>query len=395
MRYFIGNMRWFGLFYLFISHIAFAVTPEPIKIAAIYAHTGVAALDNEDSWLGVRLAVDTVNNNGGVLGRDLQLLEFDNQSSALGTVKAAQQAIARGVVSVIGSAWSAHSLAMAPILNQAGVPMISSVSTTPSLTQNKPYVFRVCFTDNFQGIVMAEFARQRLHKQRAVTLTIIDNQFSTGLAHYFNQAFQQFGGEVLWQGEYTENAIDFSSIMHKLKALKPDVVFIPGYLRDSGLLIKQAAQHGIDTQFLGGDGWDIGMTLYGDEFVYGHYYASHWHTAMADSDSRYFKQLFTQQYPDHPTITSGSALAFDAVMVLVDAIRRSQSTQGATVREALANTHDFNGVTGNISFDQEGNPLAKQAIILQLSPPESKFVTRILPEANLQSLQRPVTAAQP
>ncbi len=395
MRYFIGNMRWFGLFCLFSSHIAFAAPLEPIKIAAIYAHTGVAALDNEDSWLGVRLAVDTVNNNGGVLGRDIQLLEFDNQSSALGTVKAAQQAIAQGVVGVIGSAWSAHSLAMAPMLDRAGVPMISSLSTTPSLTQNKPYIFRVCFTDNFQGIVMAEFARQRLHKQRAVTLTIIDNKFSTGLAYYFSQAFKQFGGEVVWQGEYTENAIDFSSIVRKLKTLKPDVVFIPGYLRDSGLLIKQAVQHGIDTQFLGGDGWDIGMVLYGDEFVYGNYYASHWHTAMADSDSRYFKQLFSQQYPDHPNITSGSALAFDAVKVLVDAIRRSNSLQRADVRDALADTHNFNGVTGQISFDQDGNPLSKQAIILQLSPPEPKFVTRILPDISPQALQIPVSSAQP
>lgn len=395
MRYFIGNMLRIGVFYLFSSTIATAVTPEPIKIAAIYALTGVAALDNEDSWLGVRLAVDMVNNNGGILGRNLQLLEFDNQSSALGAVKAAQQAIAQDVTGVIGSAWSAHSVAMAPILERAGIPMISSLSTTPSLTQNKPYIFRVCFTDNFQGIVMAEFARRRLHKQQAVVLTIIDNQFSTGLAHYFSQAFSQFGGEILWQGEYSENAIDFTNIVNKLQHLKPDVVFIPGYLRDSGLLIKQSVQNGVQTQFLGGDGWDIGMVLYGDDTVYGHYYVSHWHTAMADSDSERFKALFSQHYPDYQVITAGSALAFDAVMVLVEAIRHSRSTERTQVRDVLAQTHNFNGVTGQISFDNDGNPIGKQAIILQLSPLAPKFVTRILPDAVPQALQQFEQSIQP
>lgn len=366
-------------FCLFINHSQ-AAEVQPIKIAALYALTGNAALDNEDSWLGVRLAAEVVNQAGGVLGHPVQLIELDTQSSYLGARIAAQKAVTAGVVGVVGSAWSTHSMAMAPLLNQEQIPMISSSSTTPTLTHDKPYVFRVCFTDLFQGMVLAEYARERLKKQQAVVLNIIDNAFSTGLAQEFTKAFEARGGQVVWQGEYAENATNFSFIIDQLKQLQPDVVFIPGYLRDSGFIIKQAAQNGIKTQFIGGDGWDMKMTLYGGEFVYGNYFTSHWDSALADSVSQRFKAQFYQQYPEAGEPTAGSALAFDAFMVLIDAIQRAGVADPRQVQQALAHTQRYDGVTGYISFDENGDPVNKSAVILELTAAGTQFVTRIIAE---------------
>jgi branched-chain amino acid transport system substrate-binding protein len=204
-----------------------SMAAEPAKIAAIFAKTGVAEKDNAPNFQGVRLAVEEINSQGGLLGRQLEVIELDNNSSVIGSKQAALKAVELDVVAVIGAAWSSHSLAMAPVLQQAQIPMISSISTNPNVTLIGNYIFRVCFTDPFQGKVMAQFAYRDLKARTAIILTNVNSDFSIGLAEFFEKSFIQSGGKVLWEGEYKEKAIDFSTVLEKVRLLQPNVVFVP------------------------------------------------------------------------------------------------------------------------------------------------------------------------
>jgi branched-chain amino acid transport system substrate-binding protein len=188
---------------------------------------------------------------GGLLGRPIELIPFDNQSTPLGSRQAALEAIAAGVVSVIGPAWSSHAMITGPILQQAKIPMIASNATHEKVTKGLDYVFRSCFIDPFQGAVMAKFAIDSLNAKTAVVLTNVSSEYSIGLLDIFSRTFTQHSGQIIWKGEYREKQIDFAQLLLQIKELKPDVVYIPGHHRDTGLILKQAYQLGIKTRFLG------------------------------------------------------------------------------------------------------------------------------------------------
>jgi branched-chain amino acid transport system substrate-binding protein len=217
-----------------------AEATETIKIAAIFAKTGIAGKDNAPNFEGVSLAVEEINGQGGLLGRQLEVIELDNSSNSIGSKQAALKAVELDVVAVIGAAWSSHSLAIAPVLQQKQIPMISPISTNPKVTLIGNFIFRVCFTDPFQGKVMAQFAYRDLKARTAIVLTNVNSDYSIGLAEFFQKSFTQSGGKVLWEGDYKEKAIDFSTTLEKVRLLQPNVVFVPGYIQDSGLIIKQA-----------------------------------------------------------------------------------------------------------------------------------------------------------
>jgi branched-chain amino acid transport system substrate-binding protein len=185
----------------------------------------------------------------------LEVIELDNSSNSIGSKQAALKAVELDVVAVIGAAWSSHSLAIAPVLQQAQIPMISPISTNPKVTFIGNFIFRVCFIDPFQGEVMAQFAYRDLKARTAIILTNVNSDFSIGLAEFFEKSFIQSGGKVLWEGEYKEKAIDFSTTLKKVRLLQPNVVFVPGYIQDSALIIKQAKKMEIRSIFIGGDGW--------------------------------------------------------------------------------------------------------------------------------------------
>ena len=355
-----------------------AIASEPVKIAAIFATTGIAAGENGPYLQMIQLAVEEINSHGGMHGRPVELIILDNKSTPIGSAQAAIEAVQLQATAVIGAAWSSHSLGMAPILQQEGIPMISPSSTNPKVTRIGDCIFRVCFLDSSQGKAMARVAYNELGARTAAVLKIIDEEYSITLAKFFVNSFQGYGGKVLFDGNYKAKAVDFKDILKEVKRLQPDVVFVPGYPRDSGLLIRQAVSMEIKTIFLGGDGFDL-ILDYGGDAVEGSYYSTHWHPDVPSKKSIQLQDMYKKKYKKKIAYMN-SPLAYDAVMVLADAIRRSKSVERAKIREALAQTKDFNGLTGNITFDEHGDPQNKEVIIMKLGKYEQMYFKTINPD---------------
>ena len=242
------------------------------------------------------MAVKELNAKGGLLDHPIDVLEFDNQSTALGSKQAAEEAVKAKAIAVIGATRSSHSLGMAPVLQKAGIPIISPISTNPQVTLVGDYIFRVCFIDDFQGEVMAAFALKDLKAKKAVVLTNTGEQFSLSLSTLFMEKFKKLGGQILWEGDYLGSATNFSHQIEKVKALNPDVCFVPGYEADTGFIIKQSREMGIQATFLSGDGLTESIYKYAGSFADGTYYSSNWHPENADKRSRQFVHKYEKEY---------------------------------------------------------------------------------------------------
>lgn len=359
--------RWL-LFFLLAMFLLCKSNPlwanDPVKIGAIFSLSGIAAIHNAPLIPLLQLGVEQINREGGLLGRPVELILLDNKSTPINSSLAAEQAVRQNVIAVIGAHWSSHSLAAAPVLQKAGIPMISPGSTNPEVTRVGDYIFRVCFLDSFQGQAMARFARQTLKATSALVAKNIDEAYSLMLGEFFAQAFKQNGGKILWEGGYRGKAVDFTEIVGKIKMLKPDVVYVPGYTRDSGLLIRQANSSGIQTIFLGGDAWDEIFSIAGPA-VDGSYQTAMWHPDVPYESSRYLKKAYFEKFAA-PIKNYSAPLAYDAIMLLKDAVQRAGSLDRSAIRKAIAETNGFEGATGTIRFDANGDPIDKQVIVLKL-----------------------------
>lgn len=365
----------FFLFFLLFPWRAYG--EEQIKIAVIFARTGEAALEGLDYYLATYLAVEEINISGGILGKPLEIIEFDNKSTPLGSRQAALKAVESKVTAVIGAGWSSHSLAMAPVLQKAGIPMITPVSTNPKITKIGDYIFRVCFTDQLQGKAMAKFARQDLKAQTAVVLKNVNSDYSIGLAESFKDASLKRGIKILWEGRYEEEDTDFTEVINKTRSLKPDVVFVPGHDKDAGLLIKQAREIGITATFLGGDGWSNRIYTFSGKAIENNYYTSLWHPAVSYPKGKQIQKDYLRKYGKK--ILNDQPSAYDAVMLLADAIERAQSLDKEKIRDALAATENYMGATGSISFDDNGDPVNKDVIIVKFEKGTNTFIKAIKP----------------
>lgn len=350
---------------------------EPIEIAAVFSKTGLAAAHNRPLLEMTKLAVKNLNNNGGLLGRPVKLIVFDNLSTPIGSALAAYKIVEQKIPAVIGAHWSSHSIAMSDILQQAGIPMISPGSTNPEVTRGKDYIFRTCFIDSFQGLAMAKFAYDDLNAQTAVVLSNIDEDYSTTLSYFFSSSFSKRGGKILSEIGYRGDATDFKQHIEPIIQLAPDVIYLPGYTRDSGLFIKQARKLGVKSTFLGGDAWDEIIEEWGGESVNGSFQSAPWHPNVPFSNSKQIQLLYFSSYGREINNMS-SPLAYDAVMVLADAIKRAGSTDPAAIRKSLAKT-DYMGATGKITFDENGDPIEKPAIIIEFKNNTRVFKKTVTP----------------
>ena len=350
---------------------------EPILIAAIFAETGIAAPHNKPVIDMTRFAVNIVNAGGGLLARPLRLVLLDNASTPIGSTLAARKAVEMQATAVIGAHWSSHSLAMAPILDQAHIPMITPASTNPAVTAGHPYVFRACFIDSFQGKAMADFARTSLGARTAAVLSNIDEQYSVTLAQFFKEAFHLKGGEVTYEAGYRGNATDFSGIIKQLQGNEVDIIYLPGYARDSGLFIKQARKAGLKAIFLGGDAWDD-IDRYAGSAMVGSYQSAAWHPQVPFKESLALQQRYWEAF-GKPLENSTSPLAYDAVMILAEAIRVANSTDRTKIRDALADIQGFQGATGTITLDGQGDPAGKEIIIVHFAQDGKIFKQTITP----------------
>jgi len=349
---------------------------EQVTIAVILERTGPDSSGNRATIDGIRFAVDELNQQGGLLGKQVKLLELDNRSTALYSKKVAQKAVQANVIAVFGANWSSNSLAMAPVFQSAKIPMISPFSTNPAVTLVGDYIFRICFIDSFQGIAMAKFAAQDLKAKTAAILINANSRYSEGLADFFSRSFVDNGGKIVLAMDYLQNAEDFHEQLEAVKKVEPDIIFLPGHNADSAQIIKQAREGGLLTPFLGGDGWGIAMYGHAGSALQGNYYSGHWHKDNANTRSRQFVAEYENK---NGTIKeSDQALAYDMVFLFADAVRRADSLEPWKIRNALAATRDYPGVTGNITFNANGDPI-KPVVILQFDKGSSRYVKTMRP----------------
>jgi len=351
---------------------------DGIQVGFFGALTGPTATFALSGKNGSALAADELNAAGGVLGKRIEFVVEDDRNEASEAASAVSKLITRDhVVALIGENASSRTLAAAPIAQSYGVPIISPSSTNVEVTKKGDYVFRVCFIDSYQGGVLSSFAYRTLNARKAAVLVDARNDYSVGLAAAFRERFEKEGGRIVGEMKYTEGDSDFSAQLTAIRDLQPDVLFVPGYYTDAGLVARQAKSLGLSATLLGADGWDSPkLAEIGGAAVEGAYFSNHYSVDDPSPVGRRFVDAYRKRYRADPD--SIAALSYDAVRLLADAIRRAGSTEGKRVRDALAGTRDFEGVTGRITMDADRNPI-KPAVILQVSGGRFRFVTSVAP----------------
>uniref|UniRef100_A0A7C4W1R7 Ethanolamine utilization protein EutJ n=1 Tax=Desulfatirhabdium butyrativorans TaxID=340467 RepID=A0A7C4W1R7_9BACT len=350
-----------------------SIATEALRIASIYALSGQIGVSQRNSVMGVRCGVESVNREGGVLGKPIELIEIDNLGSPIGSKQAAEKAVALGVTAIIGLAWSSHALAAAPIAQQAGIPLITNISTHPSITEIGDYIFRACFSDRFAGRVMAAFVRNDLKAETVAIAQDLSSSYSMGLADIFEKQFRQEGGRIIDRISYKQPIENFDKIVDAVVKANADVLFIPGY-DESATIIRKARQKGLKSIPIGGDGWNFGEFFRrADGKASGAYFWTHYVTHSGSAQALRFESECPQILQGQ-SMVPGAALGYDAARLLADAIRRAGSTDRKAIRDALAATRDFEGATGRISFEEGSRDPQKPLAIMQIQGDEAVLV---------------------
>lgn len=349
-----------------------------IRVGEFGSMTGGTATFGQTTHEGIQIAVDEINAAGGIKGKLVKLISEDDRGKAEEAATVVSKLISRDKVhAILGEVASSNSLAAAPIAQRAGIPMISPSSTNPKVTQQGDYIFRVCFIDPFQGKVMAKFAKEALKAKSAAIMRDKSADYSVGLADVFAKEFAAMGGTIVIDQAYQGKDVDFKSQLTTIKQKKPDVVFVPGYYTEVGLIAKQAREMGVNAPLLGGDGWES-PELYtiGGKAIEGNYFSNHCSPESKDKVVRDFVGKHQAKYKKDPGALT--MLGYDAAMVLFDAIKRSPSLSGSDLKAAIAATRDFQGVTGKISLDADRNAV-KSAVVLKVKGGKAEFVATVNP----------------
>src|SRR6187402_247321 len=368
-----------ALLSLTLGLATFAHAAEPIKVGEYASLTGKEAGFGQTSHHGVVMAIEEINAAGGVLGRPLELAYEDNQTKAGESATAVKKLISRNkVVALIGEVSSGRSLEAAPIAQQAKIPMIAPAATNPKVTQTGNYIFRVCFIDPFQGTVMAKFAKDDLKAKKVAILSSVSNAYSLGLAKFFKETFTAGGGVIAAEKNFSEGDKDFRAQLTAVKAAGVDAVFVPGYYTEAALIVRQARDLGLTMPFFGGDGWEDEQLLkIGGEALNGCYYSTHFSAENSDPAVAKFVTRYKARW-NNEVPGAFSALGYDAVYVLADAIKRAGGTEGPKLRDALAATKDFSGVSGKTTIDKDRNA-SKPATIIALKDGKALFHKTVAP----------------
>lgn len=371
------------------------VTNQPdrstIKIGYFGDLSGPTFNFGQSAINGVLMAADHINQTGGINGRRIDVVIEDDKGNPEEAARLTAKLIDRDeVVAIVAGGTSGNSRAAAPKAQAARVPLISPSSTDPAVTMIGDYIFRACFVDEFQGEVMASFAINSLKARTAAILFDFNSSYGRGLTDFFQTSFRRLGGEIVNEQSYTQGDSDFKGQLVSIRASEPDVIYIPGYYGDVTAIAKQARQLGLTQPLLGGDGWDAPeLWQLGGDALNGSYISTHYSVDDPSPAIQAFVQEYKQRYgnllPD-----AHAALAYDAARLLFDAIKRAGSTDGAKLRDALAQTKDFKGVTGSISMDAHRNAV-KPAVVLKLLDVRFIYQETIQPNA----VTPPPTPPQP
>jgi branched-chain amino acid transport system substrate-binding protein len=355
-----------------------AAGASEIVIGHYASMTGSTAHFGQDTDRGVRLAIDEANAKGGVLGKKIRVVTLDTRGDSAEAASAVNRLIdVEKVTALLGEVASSLSLAGGRVAQRRKIPMISPTSTNPKVTEVGDYIFRVCFIDPFQGKVMATFARQNLKLDKVAILKDVKNDYSIGLADAFQKSFTALGGKIVVEQSYSQGDTDFSAQVTAIRGGAAQAIFVPGYYSEVGSIARTADRLGLKIPLLGGDGWDSpDLFKIGGDALNGSYFSDHFAPDLATEQAKQFVAKFTGKYGVPP---SGlGALGYEAAEVLVDAIRRAGKEDATAIRDAIAQTKDFEGVTGKITMDAQRNP-QKSAVVLKIEAGKAKFETSIAP----------------
>jgi branched-chain amino acid transport system substrate-binding protein len=358
-----------------------AFSQDTIKIGEFGSLTGDNASFGTSQNEGVQMAVEEINNAGGVLGKKIDLTVEDNQTKQGQTTTIVRKLISQDhVVALVGEVASSKTLEAAPIAQEAKIPLIATAATNPKVTQVGDYVFRVCFIDDFQAVVIARFILEKLHKTKVAFMTDVKQDYSVGLTQFAKDYLLKNGGQVVKQQSYSSGDKDFRAQLTDIKSADPDVIIITGYYPEASLIVRQGRQLGIKAVFAGGDGWD-GSSLIpvGGKAIEGAYFSNHFSTEDKSPAVQEFVTKYKKKY-NNKTPDAFAALGYDAVNLLADAIKRAGGTDSEKLRDAIADTKDFPGVTGKITINPERNA-NKSAVIITIKDGALHYFETIEPKA--------------
>jgi branched-chain amino acid transport system substrate-binding protein len=335
---------------------------DTIKIGSILSISGPVSTYGIQTREAIKMAVEEINAQGGVLGKQVELIVEDDEASPEKTTNAFKKLVAKDkVVAVIGALISKCTLAITQEAQAKKVVLLTPTSTNDTVTDAGDYIFMSCYNDSFQGQVGAKFAWETMRAKKAAILYDITNDYSKGLTENFKAKFEALGGTVIAAESYSAGEKDFNAQLTKIKATRPDILFIPDYYNTVSLIAKQVRSQGINITMLGADGWDEITNNAGDE-VLGSFYCNHYSPLSDDADVQTFVQKYTDKYKMTPNALA--ALGYDAAYILLNAIERAGSADPAMIKAALMETDD-KFVTGNIRFNEKRRPI-KSAVMLKI-----------------------------
>jgi len=365
-----------SLFLLFST--VFAQSEDTFRVGVFLDMTGQTASFGISTFSGIKMAVDEINENGGIDGRKIELFLEDDQGRPENVPAVVEKLIKeKKVHALLGEVLSTNSLAAAPIAQTAKIPMITPSSTNEKITKVGDFIFRACFIDSFQGEAMAKFAFNTLKVRRVAILTDFNADYAKGLSETFSITFRRLGGRIVSQKTYFQGDEDYFQQLRSIKKTNPDAIYLTGYYNAVAVIAKQAREMKIKSTFLGGDGWDapelwqLGGNALNNSFITNHF--------TLNSPSLTVKQ-FALTYKKLYGLEADAfaALAYDAARLLADSVKRAKSTENTKLRDAIAATKDFEGVTGKITINNSRNA-NKPAVILNLQNPNFIYHSSIEP----------------
>ena len=356
---------------------------EEIKIGGVLELSGGVATFGQSVKNAVDLAFEAQNKKGGVLGKQLKFITADNKSEAGESTSAITKLITQDkVIAVIGAVTSSNTKAAVPVSADNKIPMVTPTATNAEVTVNKDgslnkWVFRSCFLDPFQGQVAANFVTGTLKLKKAAVFIDQGDDYSKGLAAEFKKVMESSGGTITDTENYVGKDVDFKATLTRIKASSPEVVFVPGYYGEVGLIIRQAREMGLMVPFIGGDGWDsaklpelAGAANLNDTYFVNHMWAE-------DPDTKPFVEAYKAKYNVVPDALA--ALGYDAAGMVIAAIEKAGSTDSSKIRDALESTKGFKGATGVITIDPKTHNPVKSAVIIRIVDGKYTLLTHINP----------------
>jgi branched-chain amino acid transport system substrate-binding protein len=338
-------------------------TTGDIPIGVYAALTGDQAAFGNATVQGVRLAAEEINAAGGILGRKIKLVIEDDAGRPDQAASVVTKLITSdNALAIIGENSSTQSLAGAPICQNSKVPMISPSSTNPSVTERGDYIFRVCFTDPYQGKALAAFIKNSLKLDTAAILVDKKTDYSIGLAQFFRQEYEAIGGKIVAEQSYSGGDTDFRPQLTAIKTSDPKVLFIPGFYTEVGQIAIEARDLGMTLPMVGGDGWDSPTVIeIGGKSLDGSYFSDHYFVGDPTPRVQEFVKKIRDRNGRNPD--ANAALGYDALHILARAVTQAGSLDRKAIRDQIAATKEYPGVSGTITMGPDRNPIKPVAII--------------------------------